>query len=65
MVALSSLVDEDRLAGVQAGIERFPDPVAHLRYVLCPQLEAVGFMRQTASFVSLLCFRILLQVRSD
>lgn len=56
MVAPSSLVDADRLAGVQVGIETFPDLVAHLRYILCPQLKAVGFMRQTVSFATSLCF---------
>lgn len=65
MVVPSSLVAAYQLAGVRAGIDTFPDPVAHLRYVFCPQLEAVGFIRQSVSFVTPSCCRMLLQVRSD
>lgn len=58
----SSLVAADRLAGVRAGTETFLDPVAHLRYVFCSQLQAVGFICQIVSFVTPLCSQLLLQV---
>lgn len=61
---LSSLVAADRLAEVQAGIDAFPDPVAHLRYVFCPQLQAVGLIMHASSFVTPLCYT-LSQVLSD